>query len=434
MISLADHLTQQLTLVGTNHKQAPIDVREKLWCRPESLPAKLTSILGRGEVKEVVILSTCNRTEIYAVSPNGSETSAYLERSLSEWSQISTSEIGRYLYALTGEEAVRHLIAVASGLDSLVVGEGQVQEQVRQAARAASRAGTSGRFLSELFKHAEKAADSIRKESRLETERVSVGSAVALLLKDLTKEHPIHTLLLVGAGKMITLAAEDFSAFPGIEVWVANRTIERGRELAARFGGQGIPLGDIPKSIERVDAVVTCTSSADYILGEEELRRALVDRPGKELVVVDIAVPRNVNPTATQIPGLRLYNIDDLAPFLNAQERSYQAKVEQAKRLVLVQTQSFLAHIRAYEATDTVKELREMAETIRENELSRALRKLGEVTTRDKEILDLLTRRIVNKLLYEPSVRLKEHASNGDGENYEAVVRDLFDMGRDSKE
>ena len=380
VIALANSWTQKLTLVGTNHKHAPIDVREKLWCRPETLTTKLRSINGQGEgIEEVVILSTCNRTEIYAVSAPDSKISTYLERTLSEWSGIASSTIGRYLYVLTGEDAVRHLIAVASGLDSLVVGEPQVQEQVRLASRAAGRAGTNGRFLSELFKRADRSADSVRKQSGIETERVSVGSAVATMLKDLTKEHPIQTLLLVGAGKMISLAAEDFSAFPGIEVWVANRTIERGRDLAARFGGHGIPLGDIPKTLSSVDAVLTCTSSADYVVGEKELQKAVADRDGKELIVVDIAVPRNVNPTANRIPSLRVYNIDDLAPFLEKQEKSYQPKIEQAQQLAREQTESIFAYMKSYEATDTLKDLRNMAETIREQELSRALRKLGEI-------------------------------------------------------
>ena len=435
MIALANSWTQKLTLLGTNHKRAPIEVREKLWCKPETLTTKLSSIIKQAKgIEEVVILSTCNRTEIYSVSSSDHEISTYIERALSEWSGIPSSTIGRYLYVLTGEDAVRHLIAVASGLDSLVVGEPQVQEQVRLASKAASRAGTNGRFLSELFKRADKSADSVRKQSGLETERVSVGSAVAAMLKDLTKEHPIETVLLVGAGKMISLAAEDFSAFPGMQVWVANRTIERGQNLAERFGGHGIPLDDIPKTLSSVDAVLTCTSSADYVVDEMELQKAIVDRDGKELIVVDIAVPRNVNPTANRIPGLKVYNIDDLAPFLEKQEKSYEPKIERAQQLAREQAESFFAYMRSYEATDTLKDLRNMAETIREQELSRALRKLGDISVREKEILDLLTRRIINKLLYEPSIRLKAHASNGDGENYESVVRDLFDMGRRTEE
>ena len=400
----------------------------------EKLPDRLKSTINQANIGEAVVLSTCNRTEVYAVSTIDSDVSRDIKKTMSEWSGIQPADIEQYTYTVTGEGAVFHLISVASGLDSLAVGERQIQEQVKQASRIANQTQTSGPYLSELFRHAYRVANSIRKESGLATERVSVSSAVTLMLKELSRIHRIQTILLVGAGKMISLAADDLSAFPGIEVWVANRTRQRAQDLAAQISGKAIGLEDIPNLLEKADVVLTCISSADYVIGTEELRKAIAKRKGKELIVIDVGVPRNVNPTSNSIPGLLVYNIDDLAPFMEDQKKLNQTKIADAERLAREQVQNFETHMRALEVNDTLKDLRRIAEDIREEELSRALRKLGEIPSREKTIVDLLTRRIVNKLLHEPTVRLKEHASNGDGENCEALIRELFGIGRQGEE
>jgi glutamyl-tRNA reductase len=421
-------------MVGTNHKHAPIRVRERLWCPPEKLADRLKSTINQANIAEAVIISTCNRTEVYAVSPLDCDVSKDIRKIMSEWSGIQPADIEQYTYAVTGEDAIHHLISVAAGLDSLAVGEQQIQEQVKQASRIANQTQTSGPFLSELFRHACRAANIVRKQSGLDTERVSVSSAVTLMLKELSRKHPIETILLVGAGKMISLAAEDLSAFPEIEIWVANRTIQRAQDLASQISGKAIGLGDIPSALEKADVVLTCISSEDYVIGADELQKAIAKRKGKELTVIDVGVPRNVSPDSNPILGLHVYNIDDLAPFIEDQKKLYQAKITEAERLAREQVQAFDVHIRAYEANDTLRDLRKIAEDIREKELTRALRKLGDIPTREKTVVDLLTRRIVNKLLYEPTVRLKEHASNGDGENFEAMIRELFAIGRQSEE
>ena len=421
-------------MVGTNHKRAPIDVRERLWCPPGKLPDRLKSIINQANIAEAVIISTCNRTEVYAVSPLDCDVSRDLRKIMSEWSGIQPADIERYTYAVTGEDAVHHLISVAAGLDSLAVGEQQIHEQVKQASRMANQAQTSGPFLSELFRHAYRAANIVRKQSGLDTERVSVSSAVTVMLKELQRKHPIQTILLIGAGKMISLAAEDLSTFPEIDVWVANRTMQRAKDLAAQFSGKAIGLEDIPIALEKVDVVLTCISSTDYVLSVDDLQKAMVKRKGKELTVIDVGVPRNVSPDSDPIVGLHVYNIDDLAPFMEEQKKLYQAKIAAAERLARGQVQAFDVHMRAYEVSDTLKDLRKIAEAIREKELTRALRKLGDIPSREKTVVDLLTRRIVNKLLYEPTVRLREHASNGDGENFEAMIRELFAIGRQSEE
>jgi len=420
-------------MVGTNHKYAPVALRERLSCHPEALPSRLKSLVD-GDTREAVILSTCNRTEIYTISSPDAKIISHVQEELSNWGGIESTDIENHLYVLSGEDAVEHLISVAAGLDSLAAGEQQIQNQVKQALREANRVGACGRFLSELFRYADKAAFEIRRRTGLDTEQISVSSAVTLLMNQLASERRVETILLVGAGKMISLAAEDLTGFPGIEVWVANRTIQRARDLASRFRGKAISLNEIPAALEKADVVLTCISSASYVLSTEELRTAVEKRENRPLIVIDVAVPRNVDPQARFIPGLKLYDIDDLAPFGEKPSSTFKTKLDEAKRLAREETQNFNAHVRAYDVNDLLKDLMKAAEDIREEELSRALRKLGDVPSREKTILDLLTRRIVNKLLYEPTLRLKAHATNGDGEKYETVLRELFDIRRQSEQ
>jgi len=347
---------------------------------------------------------------------------------MSEWSGIPIPILKEHLYRLTDEEVVRHLFAVASGLDSLIMGEQQIQDQVRDAARIATRAGTVKHFLLELFLHAFHVGRKVRNASEIDLERPSVSSAAISLLERTTEGRPLRSILLVGAGKMVTLAANDLSRLKIPDIWVANRTIQRAEELAKRFGGKPVSLGQIPEVLPRVDAVLSCAAANEYIITEDTLKAKKADAP---LVLVDAGVPRNIDPAIARMAGVQLYNIDDLAPFLNRIEDRYKTRIQKAEALVRAEAEKFYAHIRSYRAVDTLKQLREMAERIRDQELTRALRRMHSISERDREIVDLLTRRIINKLLHEPTARLKQHASNADGQVYEAAIRELFAMGRE---
>lgn len=425
----------RVQVVGVNHRQAPVEIRERLCCPAEKLPSRLHAIIqGNKNIREAVILSTCNRTEVYTVSSHDASVAEYVTKMMSDWSGIPVAKLKQHSHLLLGEEAVRHLIAVTSGLDSLVIGEQQIQDQVKEASKVAGQAGTSGRFLSELFKYAYRAATNIRKQTNFGLKRPSVGSAAVSLLKRVSSDHPISSILLVGAGKMISLATEDLAAFSKTEVWVGNRTIQRAKKLAERVGGKPLPLDQIQAALQRVDAVLICTSSTGYLIKAEDLEAAMSNRPDGPMILIDASVPRNIDPRVAKIPRVQLYDIDDLAPFIEEDQESHQSKIVKAEELVRVQAETFLARIRSYDANDTLRDLRRLAEEIREKELSRAMRRLGDISDREKEIVDILTCRIINKLLYEPSARLREHASNGDGEAYEAVVRDLFAIGQETRD
>ena len=424
-------MNSRILVVGTSHKRAPIDVRERLSCHAKEPTARLEAVRSCKGVEEVAMLSTCNRTEVYATSTDVNETASNLTNLLSCWGNIPVDELKQYLYVLLDEEAIRHLFRVSTGLDSLVPGERQIQDQVREAGRLANQAGTSGRILSDLFRHAYTSSLKIRKETELGLEEPSVSTAAITLLKNHSESHSIRSILLIGAGKMITLAASDISSLGSPEVWVANRTAQRAEELAKRTGGESVQFEKILEVLESVDAVLSCTSATNYLITAHDLRAIMERRHNAPLVMIDASVPRNIDPEVAKVSGVQLFNIDDLASFVNENRDGVQSGIDAAEKLIETETSIFLARIRSFNANDTLKDLRRLAEKIREKELERALRRMGHASEREEEILDILTKRIVNKLLYEPTVRLKEHAGNGDGDKYEAVIRELFGINQE---
>lgn len=420
-------------MVGTNHKHANIEIRERLWCQASPLPDRLRSIVKQNRnIKEAAILCTCNRTEIYSVSSHDGSNRDELSQLMSDWGEIRPTVLRRHIYSLNGKEAVRHLFAVSSGLDSLVIGEREIQGQVRDAVDGAIRAGTAGPFLSQLFEHASRVANSVRKESGLGRDRASVSSAAVSLLKDVSVGHNGCCVLLIGAGKMITLAAEQLAQDGKFSIWIVNRTPERAEELTKRFGGKPLSLDAIPFALEAADAVISCTSSPYYVILARDLETVMPKRKGRSIVLIDIAVPRNIDPAAAKIPNVQLYNVDDLAPFLQGSLASCRSRIAEAECHVNSEAEKFTAKIRNHDVIDTVRELRRMAEEIRVRELSRALRGLSSISPRDKQVVALLTRSIINKLLHEPTVRLRHQALSTSRENYAPAVRELFAMQRDN--
>lgn len=422
--------TPQLVLVGTNHKFATIQLRERLNLGTNEIKDHLRFLAKGNGIVEAVILSTCNRTEVYAVTDGRQNVSKYITEMMSKWSNIQHDELTKHVYTLFNDETVAHLFAVASGLDSLVIGEQQIQMQVRSAAKLAEEAGTIGRTLIELFQSVYRVASRIREESSLGFGRASVSSAAVSLLN--YRLPRAHSILIIGAGKMMKLAAENLASIKKCEILVTNRTTQRAEALAKRLGGMVLPFEEIPSALERVDAVLAFTSSNNYVIRSKDIKLAMVKRNNRELILIDGSVPRNVDPEVVGISGVQLYNVDDLAPFV--ENGSSDGSISNANLVIKSEVEKFCARLRSYQANDTIKELWKVAEEIRVRELSRALNRIDKISTRQKEIVDLLTRRIVNKLLYEPTSRLKAHASNGDVETFDALVRELFAIGQDSEQ
>lgn len=416
-------MKHQLILVGANHKSAPIWLREKFHCEPDQIKYRLSLITGNGSgIREAAILSTCNRIELYVLTDGNENTSKSLLAMLGDWGRTPTDELARHAYTLFDDAAATHLFGVASGLDSLILGEQQIQLQVRNAARIAKEAGASRRVLSELFHSADRSATRVRKEIGLWFDGSSVSSAAISLL---TSRYPnANSVLIVGAGKMITLAADKLKSGEKHEILIANRTSQRAEALARRVSGATWPFEDIPSALERVDAVLIFTSSNEYVISAGDISSAIQKRPNRELILIDGSVPRNIDPQAAEISGVHLYTIDDLAPFAEVKIPEY--RLSEASLIIDAEVAKFFAKLRSYQANDTLRELYQLAEGIRQTELSRAFNRMDKISSHQKEIIDILTKHIINKLLYEPTTRLKEHAGNGDGESFDRVIRELF--------
>jgi len=383
---------------------------------------------GNGSgIREAVILSTCNRIEVYALTYERKEnTSTLLLTMLSDWGRTSVDELAKHAYTLNDEAAASHLFAVASGLDSLVLGEQQIQLQVRNAVKISEEACASGRVLSELFHTADRFATRLRKEIGLGFDGSSVSSAAISLLTSHCQK--ANSLLIVGAGKMITVAADRLKATIH-EILITNRTPQRAEALAKCMSGIPWPFDEIPSALERVDAVLTFTSSNEYVISAADISLAIQKRSNRELILIDGSVPRNIDPQAAVISGVQLYNIDDLAPFAG---KIPEHKILEAGLMIDQEVSKFSTKFRSYQANDTLKELHQLAENIRQEELSRALNRMAKFSNRQKEIIDVLTRRIINKLLYEPTACVKEHAGRGDGESFDLIIRELFAISKEN--
>ncbi len=419
-------MKQQLILVGANHKSAPIRLREKFHCDVNQIKYRLR-LIKESRIREAVILSTCNRIEVYALAYDNEDASKSLFAMLSEWGRTPIEELSRHAYTLFDDSAVTHLFEVASGLDSLALGEQQIQVQVGNALKIAQEVDASGAFLSELFYAADRAAKKVRKQMGSEFEATSVSSAAISLL---TSGFPnVHTVLIVGAGKMVTLAADKLKSSGEYEILIANRTYQRAEALARRVSGAPWPYDELPSALKRIDALLIFTSANDYLINAEDISSAIQKRPNCELVLIDGSVPRNIDPDSARLAGVHLYNIDDLAPL--ADVKISESRKHEAKLTINAEVAKFFTKLRSYQANDTLRELHQLAEEIRQSELKRAFNRMDRLSNHQREIIDALTRRIVNKLLYAPTLRLKEHAGNGDAESLD-LIRELFTISQEN--
>jgi glutamyl-tRNA reductase len=396
----------KLFLVGISHRHAPVEVRERVALGAKEAAALARELAGSGEC---VCLSTCNRTELYAVG-DGAET-----RALEMLRTLGGDEVAALSYRLGDHAAALHLFRVSAGLDSLVPGEGEILGQVR----AAYEAGSPGPLLNRLFHDALHAGKKARAQTTIAENPASVSSAGAALAQQVFGELAGRRVLIVGAGKVGELAARSLAARGAELVAVANRSDERGHELARRFGAHAIPIERLAEELGSADVAITCTSAPGFVLGPEDVR----ERKGRPLFLIDLAVPRDVDPAVNEIDGCYLYNIDDLEAVVQASLSSRRREAERAEAIVAAETERFRAWQASLEVVPTIASLRARAEAIRSAELSKA-----KLSDEQREAVESITAQILNKLLHLPTVRMKEAAAAADGVLYADAVRHLFGL------
>jgi len=403
-----------LYTLGLNHQTAPLAVRERIAFSPDALGHALRDLLARPKVKEAAILSTCNRTEVYVHGAEPQPVARWLE----EFHRVPADSLSPYLYTLPRERAVTHAFRVASGLDSMVLGEPQILGQMKQAVRHAESAGTLGLVLNRLFQRTFAVAKDVRTQTDIGSASISMAAAAVKLAERIFPALSDQRLLLIGAGDMIDLTATHFAARKPRSITIANRTLERGRELAARFHAEAVTLNEMPERLHEFDIVVTCTASMLPILGKGLLERVIKARRHSPIFIVDLAVPRDVEPEAAKLNDVFLYSIDDLAEIVKDNLQIRQEAVREAEEMIATQACSFLRWLEGRSVVPTITALHGHHEQLRAAELER-VRKLLAGGTSPEQALDLLARGLTNKFLHAPTQALSQA---GDAERAELVA------------
>ena len=395
-------MAASLFTLGLNHQTAPLAVRERVVFHVERLHDALAQ-LKQGFAREAAILSTCNRTELYFAAEKPDE----LAQWLASYHRVAPGELHPYLYTLPQEQAVRHAFRVASGLDSMVIGEPQILGQMKQAARAAESAGTLGSLLHRLFQRSFAVAKEVRATTQIGAASVSMAAAAVKLAARIFPSLKDQSVLLIGAGEMIELAATHFAAQAPARIAVANRTLERAERLATRFNARAIELRSLAEHLHEYDIVVSCTASSLPILGKGLVERALRARRHRPMFMVDLAVPRDIEQEAGELDDVFLYTLDDLAGIVSANLDSRRSALEQAEAIIETQVGQFMRWMQLREGVPLIRELRDQADATRREELGRALRALerGEDPAR---VVEALSRTLTGKLMHAPTQALTE--------------------------
>ncbi len=414
-----------LLVVGINHRTAPVDVRERVVFEPARVPDALRELASLPAVQETVIVSTCNRTEIYCVSD---EPGPDLGQWLQNYHQLG-STLHHCLYRLDDRRAVSHVFSVASGLDSMVLGEPQILGQLKDAYRAAQEHGTTGPQLNRLFQAAFSVAKRVRTETQIGANAVSVASAAVAMAHTVFSSFENRTALMVGAGETIALAARHLHADGLRRMIVANRSIDRARELAAEFQGFAIGLDDVPAHLREADIVVASTASPNAIITREMAARALKARKRRPIFMVDIAVPRDIEPEVAELEDVYLFTVDDLQSVVNENMESRRKAAREADQLIASEVDRYEVQARTRGAAPTIRRLREEAERTRQHTLEQARRMLATGRSVD-EVLDFLSATLTNRLIHPPSQRLRDAAETGDSEII-GTIAEIYHLDRD---
>ncbi|SER66992.1 glutamyl-tRNA reductase [Nitrosomonas sp. Nm51] len=414
----------QLFAFGINHNTAPLDVREQVTFPENSMEDALHDLVGRNQIKEAAIVSTCNRTEVYCSTDKPDEAMNWL----ADFHHLSTHELEPYLYKLLREHAVKHAFRVASGLDSMVLGEPQILGQLKTAVKSAENAGTLGMLLHKLFQRTFYVAKEVRTSTEIGSNSVSMAAAAARLAERIFGEIGEQRVLFIGAGEMIDLCASHFASRNPKNITVANRTIERAQALSKRFNARAITLADLPEQLALHDIVVTCTASPLPILGKGMVERAIKTRKHRPIFIVDLAVPRDVELEVSELDDVFLYYVDDLSEIVKEGMDARQSAVAQAEAIIDNNVIDFMRWLATRELVPTIRALRDQGERYRRHELERASKLLARGEDPLK-VMESLSHGLMNKFLHIPSSSLN-HAAAAEREQLVELVNRLYQLHR----
>jgi glutamyl-tRNA reductase len=421
-----------VVVIGLNHRSTPLDLLERMTIGDAALPKALHDLVSRTDVSEAVVLSTCNRTEIYAVAERFHGAYQDIRDFLAEVAFLAPEDFSDHLYTHYDAPAVAHLFAVASGLDSAVLGESEILGQVKLAWHRARDEGAAGPGLNLLFRHALEAGKRARTETGIARNITSVSQAAVALAAERLGGLDGRRVLVLGAGDMGEAMALGLGKAGVTDVAVANRTWERAVELAGRTGGRAVHLHDLPAAIADVDVLLSSTGAASPLLEVDDLRDIVAARSGQSLLIVDIAVPRDIDPAVGTLDGVTLLDMDDLRAFADAGVDARRREVAGVQSLLDAELERYLVATSAREVAPMIVALRDRAEEVRRAELNRFRARFEGLDDGQIDAIEGLTRGIIGKLLHEPSVALKDAAGSPRGDRLVASLRDLFGLEGDA--
>jgi len=419
-----------VVVVGLSHRTAPLELLERLAVPEERLPKALADLVARDFVSEAVVLSTCHRIEVYAVAEQFHGAMADVRHFLSELSHVWPEEFSDHLYVHYDAAAAAHLFGLAAGLDSVVLGESQILGQVRDAWERARAEQAAGSRLSLLFRQALEVGKRARTETAIARGITSLSQAAVALASERLSGLADRTVVVLGAGEMgAGLVAEVAEAdVPGSRVTVANRTWARAEQLAERAGGRAVALDGLPEALVSADLLLTSTGSSSVVLTAADLDRALATRRSQPLLIVDLGMPRDVDPAVADLPGVSLLGLADVETFVEARIDERRREVVPVRAIVAEEVERWVEAVTARHATPTVAALRQRAEDVRVAELARYRNRLADLEPREREAVEALTRGLLGKLLHDPTVRLKDAAGSPKGDRLAGALRELFDL------
>lgn len=413
-----------LTILGINHRTAPVEVRGQVAFPPEQLPRALSEITGIDNVREAAILSTCNRTELCCASH--SDILGPVTDWLCEFHGLGKDTLLPHLYSFEGANAVRHMLRVAAGLDSMILGEPQILGQMKTSYQQAIEAGSLDTLVSRLFQHTFSVAKQIRTDTAIGASPVSVAFAAVSLARQIFGDFDKQATLLIGAGETIELAARHLNEHGIGKMIIANRTLERAQQLAVQFNGYGISLDQIPAHLSEADIIISSTGSPNFILDSKMVREAQQGRKHRPVFMVDIAVPGDIDPQIADLDDVYLYTVDDLQQVIEENLKSRREAAAQAEDIIEIQTEHFMEWVQSLDAVPAIRAYRDHASAVGDAELEKARKQLADGAD-PHQVLESLTRSIINKLAHDPSVNLRQAAKQGQTSLLE-TVRTLFKL------
>ncbi len=413
--------------VGLNHRTAPVELRERLAVTEAEIPVALQSMIAQPSVREAALLSTCNRVEMTMVTHDPDATIAVAHEWFAHKSGMELDTVREHLYSFTTDDAIRHLFSVASGLDSLVLGEPQILGQVKTSYEQALAAGTAGHILHRLYQSTFSAAKRARSETAIGKQAVNISSCAVELAKRIFGDLTGKTVMLIGAGEMAELAARHLRGNGCTSILVANRTLERAKNLAIEFEGHALTLDDLPEHLDSADIIVSSTGASTYVLLPEVVQAAMKKRSGKPVFLVDIAVPRDIDPRIGDIEGAYLYDIDDLQQVVQGNQEQRKKEAEQARALLEEDSQSLLTWLKSLESVPLIRAIQEQSEMMRKDELAKASRYMKGLTDEQQEMVERFSRAMMKRFLHMPLRTLKTLPDDIEGDLLMGAARRLFD-------